>query len=115
MRIILLALIFLISCDHSSDKVAELTKELQRSVEKLSPKTDEVQNMASEEVDKLMSFEYQVFELPPESSTAVLNGKLNMLGRERWECFDVESDEEQIRIYCKRRPKTYLRYLLRAF
>jgi hypothetical protein len=114
-----LALLALLSaCNPSSSPEAEaLLKEMNRAVESVkgSLGTNELDSLASQEVEKLFVFEYNVVELPSGQSTEQLNEQLSELGKERWDCFHVEEKETQIRLFCKRRPKTYLRYIPRVF
>jgi hypothetical protein len=82
-----------------------------KTIESLGPRSDELQKSATEEVEKLFTFEYHVAEFPIEEKKDVLNDELAKLGKERWDCFHIEPRKEVIRLYCKRRPKSYLRYI----
>jgi len=86
-----------------------------RSIGKLAPDSKAIKELTTEEVEKLFVFEYLVSDAPPQSSTAELQETLTKLGQERWECFHIERTAETLRIFCKRRPKTYLRYIPRVF
>lgn len=119
LRVFLLLLLFTVpGC--KSDPANEgsiLIDELQKTIENLKSRvsTTELDSLANQEVEKLFTFEYTVKELPIESTGTEINETLSELGLERWECFHVEEKTTFIRLYCKRRPKTYLRYVPRMF
>lgn len=113
-------IILLSSCEH----VEKVTSNGDRIAKKLAQdlglnETDpgDIEQLAREEVDKLMQVEYLVEELPANISGANLQSKLSALGGERWDCFGIHlsADGTHLKVLCKRKPKSYLRYLTRSF
>lgn len=81
----------------------------------MTPSKDKVSGLAGDEIEKLHALEYRVEEIPWSSEIDELNQRLAELGRDRWDCFHLERAFDVNRIYCKRRPKSYLRYIPRVF
>jgi hypothetical protein len=78
----------------------------------VAPHANAVQARTKEEVDKLFRWEYRVLEVPSETQAPELEARLTKLGDEGWECFDMtQTQTNQTRITCKRRPKSALSYL----
>lgn len=88
--------------------------EARRLIDDLAPQRKEWEEDARGEVEKLYNFEYHIEEFSNELSTVEIEAKLDALGQDRWECFHIEPGEKELRVFCKRRPKTYLRYMLRV-
>lgn len=116
--------LFVQGCDTTVDtsQIEELSKDLEQvlkdtksRVSELSPSSDDLKNMTTDEFSKLHAFEYKIAEFPRDKSAGELEDELTALGKERWECFEVEALEKQYRLFCRRRPETYLRYLPRMF
>ncbi|RMG39456.1 MAG: hypothetical protein D6719_13235 [Candidatus Dadabacteria bacterium] len=104
------------SSDNASEKalteeLAKILKEAKKVAGQVSPFNPDVQEKAQKEFEKLFVFEYSVKRFPADIEDHRLEHELNSVGKQRWECFDVERDKDQLVFYCKRRPKTYLRYL----
>ncbi len=76
-------------------------------------KEEQLSNLANSEIEKLHAVEYHVFELGKDETTAQHQEKLNEIGKERWDCFFIDKTSEFHRVYCRRTPKSYLRYLSR--
>ena len=99
----------------SCGKEDPLSKALDDSLGGLIPKdaADTLDN-SLDEVEKLTEWEYT---LQPviDPSLSGMKDQLSVLGKERWECTLHDSNnhllENQIFFYCKRRPKSALRYL----
>ena len=89
--------------------------EAKQAVSDLAPDTSKLSARTNEEIEKLFRFEYKVEELDIKSSREALEEALVKLGLDRWDCFHLESNATALRIFCKRMPRTYLRYMLRAF
>ena len=113
-------LLLLTSCapdETQQERLEELLGEATETLNDLTRHGNEIGsdlgNQASGEVEKLFIFEYKVFDLKKEESTQSIEEELNRLGKERWQCFHVEPLEKDFRFFCKRRPKTYLRYIPR--
>lgn len=80
----------------------------------IQPGAESAQKGATEELEKLFRFEYKVVTLTADQEDdQKLEAYLNQLGQDRWECFSIERMMGELRLYCRRRPKTYLRYIPR--
>lgn len=66
---------------------------------------------ASKEFEKIFVFEYKVATFPFDTSHQAMEAGLNQLGKERWECFSAMTVGNDLRLTCKRRPETVLKYL----
>ena len=114
----LLALLLLASCNRSDNQaIGAVTDQLKKTYEDakkgVSSLTPEVQSMTSAEIDKLFAYEYAVIDVPLSSSRGEVEEKLLLMGRDRWEAFSTEPRSDGTRIYFKRRPASYLRYIPR--
>lgn len=89
------------------DSISSATKK----ISELTPSSNELSSLTTEEIEKLFNFEYKVIELESTLPNSEIEGKLSQLGIDRWECFHVEKNGAFLRIFCKRRPKTFLRYI----
>jgi hypothetical protein len=119
-----LLLAALCSCNSSvdSERLEQLSKDLKETlsttkdkVVELSPSSGDLKSLTTDEFRKLAAFEYKVTEVPRQASALELEAQLALLGAERWECFQIDPAETHYRIFCRRRPETYLRYLPRMF
>lgn len=97
------------------DESSKTVEELKRILTDLAPSQDQIHSLTTEEVKKLSVFEYRVYELAKDPATIDLEAALESAGRERWECFGILPGEKSLRLLCKRRPETYLRYIPRVF
>lgn len=109
--LLLFSLILWTSCDSNP----EFSRTVDKVKNSLSELTTEKENMASQELEKLFIYEYQVFDLPSNASAEVIQANLSNLGKERWDCFHIDRNQTNINIVCKRRPKSYLRYVSNIF
>lgn len=98
-----------------SEDLKETLKDAKRAVAGLAPDTSAVQQKTNEEIEKLFRFEYKVEELAKEAPAGEIEASLARLGSDRWDCFHVESTPASLRLFCKRMPRTYLRYLTHVF
>ena len=112
----LLPLMLLPACKDSAPQVPEgvskAWEQARSAVDKISP---EVQQRTSGEVEKLFVFEYHVEDIESGRSADELKERLTALGRDRWDCFHIEPQEQGLRVFCKRNPKTFLKYIPRIF
>lgn len=114
---LLLCLVFLFGCEQGADnpELQRLTKELDKTLQEahqfFEGATSTGNELATKEVEKLFTFEYRVEELNNTLSPEEMQEKLQELGQDRWECFHAEPQAKSLRFFCKRRPKTYLRYI----
>ncbi|MCB0339573.1 MAG: hypothetical protein KDD53_08215 [Bdellovibrionales bacterium] len=115
------SLCFLAGCKDSHQE--RVTQELESSLqsvqklieEQIKPAGEQAQTLAKDEVEKLFTWEYRVAEFEATDSAEQLEIELAKLGSKRWECFSITPSGLKIRIFCKRKPKSYLRYIPRAF
>jgi len=114
----------LTACDSGVDteKLEKLSRDLKNTlagtkdkVVELSPSSRDIQSLTTDEFKKLSAFEYKVSELPRSASAIELEAELSVLGVDRWECFQIDQTETHYRVFCRRRPATYLRYVPRMF
>ena len=120
MRVIICVLLIslLAACDQGSEQTLEELKggfekgieSAQKTLESLGSDKKSTTGKAVDEVEKLFRFEYQVFRINRELGTNEIQKRLSELGEKRWDCFHIENLGQEIEVYCKRRPKSYLRY-----
>lgn len=110
------------ACDSGSgarkelDKLqSDLSALLSQAKQQLEPHKEQVESYTKGELDKLFQLEYEVREIPLGSDTNVVSAALAELGEQRWDCFHIDHSALNLRIFCKRKPKSYLRYIPRAF
>lgn len=122
---LLLALLSACQQDEPSSQAKGLSEgfsrtldEVQRMVDQYTPprerivaETERATAAAGGELEKLFNWEYHVASLDTDAEPEVVQRELSKLGKERWECFAATTQFNSIQILCKRRPKTYLRYL----
>ena len=110
-RLPLIALLALSACrQQDNEKLNESVKELKKTVAALSNQTGA---LAGEEVEKILNYEYKVEDLKADASRGELEKSLNELGKDRWECFQLEKQPDRYRVFCRRKPKSYLRLIPR--
>ncbi len=117
---LLLLLCFSTGCEHVEKVTSggdDLARKLIQDLGLEDADPNNIEKMAREEVDKLLQVEYLVEEIPFSSGGKDLEYRLKILGAERWDCFQImpNPDGTRLRVVCKRKPKSYLRYLTRAF
>jgi hypothetical protein len=95
--------------------IGESLEGIKAELRKLQPQANELSNQAQGEVEKLFSFEYRVTDFPETLSAQDLEIELGNLGKDRWECFQALNINKNLRVLCRRVPKTYLRYIPRLF
>ncbi|RMD84185.1 MAG: hypothetical protein D6808_07420, partial [Candidatus Dadabacteria bacterium] len=69
-----------------------------------------LESLAKNEVEKLFKIEYKVAEVRSQD-IGDINHALAQLGAKRWNCFYVERSGASYRLFCKRKSRSYLRYL----
>lgn len=96
-------------------KGEELVKQLepigQQVTDTVSEGANRVTSSAEEEVQKLFRWEYKVVDIPAEFGATETEAYLMSIGRDRWDCFHIEPRDNKLRAFCKRHPRTPLRYL----
>ena len=90
-------------------------EDMQELFEQLAPHKRRLEESASREMEKLFVFEYHVEDIARDNSAKEMEARLARLGRDRWECYHVEPIDKSLRFFCKRRPKTYLKYIPKMF
>jgi hypothetical protein len=75
---------------------------------------DDVREWVKEDVKKIGDWEYKLVtrKIDPSRSRAALEQELNTFGRERWECFWIESTPRNMTFFFKRPSISYLRRAL---
>ncbi len=103
-------------CDSDPSKsISKFIDQASSKVSQVAPDPGKVSELTQDEISKLFTFEYKVVELDAALSSKELELKLSELGKEMWECFSVAPVDSTLKVFCKRRPKTYLRYIPRWF
>lgn len=97
------------------DHMQGLLDSASKRVDEVTPSKQRVKELTTDELQKLHTWEYQVLELPAKTESPELEARLNQLGKEMWECAALDKSEKSLRLMCKRRPQTYLRYIPRVF
>jgi hypothetical protein len=110
--------ILVVGCEQKVDlqKLAEdATSLIESNVDRLKgefPSQRDLSKMSEQELNRLLSFEYLIFDYETPPTATALEGKLNQLGAERWECIATPAFDKPVRIQCKRPAKVLLRYAL---
>lgn len=122
--VILVIFINFLGCNNN-EKIDKVKKDLEQTIQKANKNIqeltseyankDKLNELTTEEVEKLFTYEYKVLELDNSLSASEIEEQLQTLGKERWECFNVISEQKSYKVFCKRKPKTYLRYIPRVF
>lgn len=119
LRILILSGLFstaLCACGSSeSPLINDLNESLGVLQSRLNEGRKEVETTTSAELEKLHKLEYKVIDLAGSDSTEELEKQLAELGKERWDCFYVQPIPDKLRFFCKRNPKTFLKYIPRVF
>lgn len=108
----------IVGCEQKPDlsKLAEdATNIVQSNIEKLKgdlPSHKDISKLSKEEIEKILSLEYKVFDYETPPTAVALEAKLNQLGEERWDCLATPAFDKPVRIQCKRPAKLFLRYAL---
>jgi len=69
---------------------------------------ENVYQWAKEDVASIGDWEYRIVTMGTAAGDGPVEDRLNKLGRERWECFFLERDEDEIRLYLKRPRRSYI-------
>ena len=93
-----LLLTVLIGCD----RVPELTEE------ELKSRLTKLHGTASEQVKELIRIEYKIIDFP---ALETLEGELNELGKERWDCTPIYDQARATKLLCKRFPRDFSKVL----
>lgn len=115
---LLFLLLSLLACERNTKD--EVKKHLNNAIEELKTQSED----PLKEVEKLYQLEYTVRSFPLSTTSVEFESALRRLGEQRWDCFHVERTvqtstegdrEVKLLVFCKRFPKTYLRYIPKNF
>ena len=79
--------------------------------QQVAPLAQEVQQQALDQWLTAYRMEYKVAEISGSEPLAKVEQTLQILGEERWDCFAVQSLGSSTRLFCKRRPQSFLRLM----
>lgn len=111
---LLLLLVSPLACERNTKE--EVKKHLNNAIEELKTQSED----PLKEVEKLYQLEYTVRSFPITTTSVEFESALRRLGEQRWDCFHIERTvqtttdnkrEVKLLVFCKRFPKTYLRYI----
>ncbi len=102
------------SLDSLAQNVGKILGAAKDGAEQLAPHGKKLTDNTLDEVEKLSALEYKVKDLDASSSARQIQAELELLGKDRWDCYQISHLQDVTRLYCKRMPKSYLRYLLPA-
>ncbi len=107
--------VLLAGCDHptTQDALTQLQGGLNEAKQQIGPVADNVSSLTSEQLGKVIRYEYKVLTLPQNASLQEMESILSVAGAERWECFSVVPNQSGHTVFCKRLPYAILRSLLR--
>lgn len=117
--VILALLLCLVGCERKDrtaaiNTVENTLSEATKKINQLAPSKDSLSpSAAAEQLDRFFTYEYRVIPIDKNMSTSQVEGTLTALGRERWDCFHIQSLEDGSRIFCKRLPRPYVEYLMK--
>ena len=109
-KLIPMCLLILIPIACKEAPLKDLEKGAQEAMEDARRKAKEWGGLSEEELKKIWAIEYKTIKVM-HSDPAVLNEKLNELGKERWDCYHVSEDGQGKVFYLKRRKSNAVRYL----
>lgn len=104
--IVCLLTLILLACEQNID-LKDLKESLQSEYQQ---RHSQVSALAEDEIEKMFAIEYKVFEIAEKNNVNILEDELNKFGKERWDCFFIDKNAESYRLFCRRKPKSYLRY-----
>ncbi len=92
------------------DSLDDLGREAHETIKNAERKGEELRELSEAEIGKLWAIEYTTIQVTgPDLET--LDGKLNELGKQRWDCYYVSENKNGKTFYFKRRQSNTLRYL----
>lgn len=91
-----------------NSSVSDISKTIDSSTKETR---ESVQQLATEELEKLYKYEYKVVSLPASLSDQEMEAQLSELGRERWHCFHGETVNGSTRLICSRLPLSVLKFV----
>lgn len=101
--------------DEVQKSLSKTLDQAGKTLGEITERSRRVPDIAQSEVEKIVSFEYRVMKISKTDEPELMEAELAALGEQRWDCFHVEPQGLDLLFFCKRRPKSYLRYALRAW
>ena len=96
--------------EPASEEDSELWVQIQQLYERARAAGEQVPASAvdwvRQDMEKIGDWEYRVVALA--GSAESMEKELNELGQDRWECFSVQADGKQARLFFKRPAKSYV-------
>lgn len=108
---LIVTIVSLFGCDHPTTK--EAITQIQGGFDQIGPVADNVSTMTSEQINKVIRYEYKVLTVPAGASVSEIEASLSTAGQERWDCFSVVPNQSGLTVFCKRLPYALLRSILR--
>jgi hypothetical protein len=94
----------------TKESLSDTFEGLRETLDPAAISGEKIQDMATQEFEKLFTLEYRVVDMDSSLSGDQQEALLMQLGRDRWDCFHITPQEFGLRVFCKRQPKSYLRY-----
>lgn len=100
------------------DKVASaISNQIVDQTNKLSewvPSRNEIKKSSTEQIEKTFAIEYKVVDFHTDTTSEQIQKILSDLGKERWDCFSINTSFDSSKLLCKRRPISALRTIIEA-
>lgn len=77
----------------------------------IAPYAEDIQRFTLAELEKSHAYEYLVLDISQSVGADDLQDQLKPVGRDRWDCFQIVPIGERLRVFCKRRPQSYLQFI----
>jgi hypothetical protein len=101
------------------DTLHSSVSDIGKTIDSTTKETREnVQQLASQELEKLYKYEYKVVSFQASLSDQELEAQLAELGKDRWNCFHGETVNGSTRLICSRLPVSVLKlvpYIWKVF
>ena len=111
MRIILIVVsLAMLSAGCRQDPLGELREGAQGILDDARTRVNDVRELSTAELQALWAIEYTSLEVS-HADFGDVDERLNAMGRERWECYDVSEHERGQVFYFKRRTSNAVAYL----
>lgn len=101
--------------DRATQTLSDTISQAGDALSNLTPSRKQIKSMTSNELNNVFAVEYKVIDISAGQEAKQIEETLSMLGRERWDCYHVEPQFDSLRVFCKRQPVSYLRYLLKLW
>ena len=112
--VLLLSIGLLLGCKEAEKTIDQGYELAKQGIQSVGPQAEQATNLANEQIESLYRQEYLVRDFDSSVSAETMQKELNKIGAERWQCFSIQTREDDTtRVTCSRLPISYLRYLLR--